>query len=99
METAVIIGVMVAVVMVIILLIVITVFVTVLVCMKHKTKSESERRRRSKVCPLRPLWSSVCLCVRVGHNSLTELIVVVLCSALSDDLTHYKSFKLLICMW
>ena len=40
----------------------------------------------------------VCVCVCAGCNSLTELIVVFLHSALSGDLTHYKSFKLLICM-
>ena len=57
-----------------------------------------ERRRRSKVCPLRPPWSSVCVCLCAGHNSLTELIVVFLHLALSGDLTHYKSFKLLICV-
>ena len=78
METAVIIGVVVAVATVI-LFIIITVFVTVLVCMKHNTTSESERRWRSKVCPLR----LQCVCVCTGHNSLTELTVVVL-----HPLTH-----------
>ena len=43
MDTAVIIGVVVAVVTVILLLIVISAFITVLVCVKHKTTSESGR--------------------------------------------------------
>ena len=43
METAVIIGVVVAVAMVILILLILAVFFTVLVCLKHKTTSESER--------------------------------------------------------
>ena len=49
MESAVIIGVVVAVAMVIIILLVLAVFVTVLVCLKHKTRSELEEGHPASV--------------------------------------------------
>ena len=76
-ETAVVIGVVVAVAMVILILLVLAAFVTVLVCLKHKTTSESERRWGGEGVQVVPLQIDCCVSftlrlVDLFHNQLLQ---------------------------